>query len=164
MYIKGDKMNIRMLLVPLLGILLFAGCNLFSTPDREHGQMLYYAADSTGTERCSFKINEPIFVHFKMINPTNRDIFYKKYPYMADSALFSYGVYTPGTDGDDVIGYPPQDLQETFLPQHESREQVCKIEGLEGNEYRIKLQLLIFVNPNDFQGNFNPYLHIKVGE
>ena len=151
------------MLIPLVLVLLLAGCNLFSAPEEEKsGIMQYYAADSTGTERYNFHVGEPIFVHFKMINPTNNDIYYKKIPYMADNELFNYGIYTPGIDGDCLIGYPPNLLQSTFLPKHESREQVYKIEGLEANEYRIKLQLLIFVNKYDFYGNYKIYLPVKV--
>ena len=154
-----------MILVPLALLLLFVGCNLFSTPDKGKGQEFYYTADSTGTERYSFHVGEPVFVHYKIVNPTNHDIPYKKIPYMDDNTLFSYGLHTPEHEEDGYIetGYPPQDLQETYLPKHESREQVYKIEGLEAHEYGVRLNLTIFfMHPNDFEGDYNPDLHFVV--
>jgi len=153
------------ILIPLVLVLLLAGCSLFSAPEEEQsGIMQYYTADSTGTERDNFHVGEPVFVHFKMINPTNNDISYKRYPWYDDSVLFYYAVCAPGFEVIDPIGFPPQGLKETYLPKHESREQVYKIEGLEVNEHSIVLQLFVFVNPKDFKKNYNWYLHIKVEE
>jgi hypothetical protein len=164
MYVTGDKMNIRILLAPLVAILLLTGCNLFSTPDKDRGQILFFTADSTGTERYSFNVNEPIFIHFAIVNPTNHDLRYKKYPYMGDSELFNYGIFAPGTDGDDVIGYPPDHLQDAILPKHESRVQVYRIDNLEANYYKIKLQILIFLNPDDFVENCKNEIFLTVQE
>ncbi len=158
------KTNIMLILLVL--IVLLTGCNLFSVPDKEKsGLSQFFITDSTGTERYTFHVNEPIFVHYKIINNTNHDIFYKKIPYMGDNALFMYEIWTSETESYTSIGYPPNHLQDTFLPKHESREQVYKIEGLKANEYRIKLELLIFfIHLNDFDRNYKSELPIKVEE
>jgi len=153
------------LTLPLALLLLLAGCSLFSAPHDGNGLELYYAADSTGTERYSFYVNEPIFIHYKLINPTDHDIPYIKIPYMDDNSLFTYGLHTPDNEeaGYNDIGYPPQLLQETFLPKHESREQVYKIEGLESGEYGVRLNLhVFFIHQDDFKGDYNPDLHFTV--
>lgn len=154
------------MLIIFVLLVLLTGCSLYSVLGKEKsGQIQFFITDSTGTERYTFHVNEPIFVHFKLINNTNHDIPYKKIPYMGDNQLFSYGISSSETSVDHPIGYPPDHFQITYLPKHESREQVIKIENLEANEYKIWVEaFILFIGPHDFERNDKPELFIKVEE
>lgn len=157
-------MKANIILVSLMMLILLTGCNLISAPHKEKsGLSQFFITDSTGTERYTFHVNEPIFVHYKIINNTNHDIPYKKDQGQDDNMLFFYSINEPGSEV-HIAGYLPL-LQDTFLPKHESREQAYKIEGLSPDEYSIQLICRIyFKHPDDFKGNYSTNLLIKVVE
>jgi len=159
-------MKTNIIFVSLMMFILLTGCNLFSVPDKEKsGQIQFFITDSTGTERYSFHVNEPIYVHIKLINNTNHDIFYYRLPYGGDNELFYYKICPPGEDVIDPIGYPPDSLKLHFMPKHVTYKQVYKIEGLEANEYKIILeQFILLKNPNDIEENYKTKYLITVEE
>jgi hypothetical protein len=146
-------------------LIILNGCALFSAHNKEkYGQIQFFITDSTGTERYTFHVNEPIFVHFKLINNTDHDIYYYKLPYGKENELFFYRLCPPDNENAlNPVGFPPSYLKLLFLPKHMINEQVYKIEALKANEYTILLDsFIMFKYPNEIDENFKTKYHINV--